>query len=187
MNAITYVFKEAPVAIRNIAEADPQVIGEELAKLTTPDGRLDVHTIPDAARNPANPLHKHFSWDDKIAAAERRLDQARYLVRSIRVVSEDSNRPPMPAYYSLNHGGRAYHTISSVENSASLQVRLLEVGRRDLEAFQRRFHTMSVVCVHIAGAIAAIDEQIAKNKPAGETPPAKKKPAKPPAKKRRGK
>lgn len=179
---IRYVFREQPLTIRSAADADPQKIGEALAALTAADGTLDVHDVPQAARNPRNPLHRHFTWDDHEAAEERRLDQARTLIRSIEVVSE-GNEPPLRAYYSISTEalGRRYHSIASIESSASLQVRLLEVGRRDLLAFQRRFQAMQVVCVHIVAAIDAIDKKIAESKePDGGGSPAKK--ARPPRK-----
>lgn len=53
-------------------------------------GKLHAEEVVDAARPTASPLHHLFTWDDAVAAAERRLDEARQLIRSykVAVVSE---------------------------------------------------------------------------------------------------
>jgi hypothetical protein len=158
---IRYEFK-GPLTIRSAANADPQKIGEALAALTAPDGSLDVHIVPEAARDPASPMHHQFTWDDAEAARERRVDQARELVRSIRVVGV-GNEPPRPAYFSVNIGGRtAYRTLATVETSASLQMRVLEGAIRDLKAFQARYSRLASVCVHIEEAIRAAEAAMAR-------------------------
>lgn len=160
---IQYVWK-TPLTIRSAAQADPQLIGEELAALTLPDGTLHVHDIPEAARNPASAMHHQFTWDDAEAAIERRLDQARHLVRSICAVpDEPSNEPPPRAYFSVNIDGQtAYRTVAAIEDSASLQMRLWEAAMRDLEAFNFRYRRIAAddVCVHIQAAIRAMEAKM---------------------------
>lgn len=41
--------------------------------------------VVDAARDKASVLHEYFEWDDAAAAESHRLDQARALIRSVRV------------------------------------------------------------------------------------------------------
>lgn len=48
-------------------------------------GRLTPELVVEAARDPASPLHSHFEWDDPKAAAAHRLDQARTLIRSVKI------------------------------------------------------------------------------------------------------
>lgn len=57
---------------------------EELAIAN--DGRIDAHIVLDAARDPANPLHACFDWDDKRAGENFRLLQAGILIRKWRGV-----------------------------------------------------------------------------------------------------
>ena len=42
--------------------------------------------VVDDARDPESPLHKHFEWDDEIAASAYRIDKARAIIRSVKVV-----------------------------------------------------------------------------------------------------
>jgi len=43
----------------------------------TPEGLVE------AAKNPSSPIHRYFEWNDKAAANQHRLSQARYYLRSI--------------------------------------------------------------------------------------------------------
>lgn len=48
-------------------------------------GRLTAEQVVQFAADKASPLHPLFTWDDKAAAAEHRLDQARRLIREVYV------------------------------------------------------------------------------------------------------
>lgn len=62
-------------------------------------GILRPEDVVDAARSPSSILHVSFTWDDQRAATERRLEQARQLIRGIRYVRHDSRTStPVVAY-----------------------------------------------------------------------------------------
>lgn len=63
----------------------PETI-KRIRSLEAPDGTLTAETVLDDARDPQSPLHAHFEWDDSKAAEAFRLDQARKLIRSVRLV-----------------------------------------------------------------------------------------------------
>lgn len=48
-------------------------------------GRLIAQAVVDDAKDESSPLHAHFTWDTDKAAAERWLDQARTLIRSVEI------------------------------------------------------------------------------------------------------
>ena len=54
-------------------------------------GRILPKLVVEAARNPRNPLHKEFEWDDRKAAQAQRLERAQTLIREVKltVVYED--------------------------------------------------------------------------------------------------
>lgn len=73
-------------------KTNPQIVGEELARLNERDGCLKAQTVVDEARPELSPLHPEFEWDDLKAAEAFRKDQAAKLIRCIRVVKgEDSD------------------------------------------------------------------------------------------------
>lgn len=56
------------------------------------EGRLTPQAVVDAAKDPDSALHDRFEWDDSKAAAEFRLEQARELIRMVRVQIETDER-----------------------------------------------------------------------------------------------
>lgn len=51
-------------------------------------GRLLPQDVLNAARNPESPIHECFEWNDCLAAESFRLDQARDLIRRVRIEVE---------------------------------------------------------------------------------------------------
>lgn len=93
-----YSFKRGDV--RAVVQGIPaQVIGEHLAALhdRSPDG-LSPALIVDDARSDDSPLHPIFTWDDSVAAEKWRHEEARMLVRHIRVeyVADDGASDKRP-------------------------------------------------------------------------------------------
>lgn len=60
-------------------------VAERLKELERDNGRLAPADVVDAARDPASPLHSHFTWDDSEAAEKYRLMQARTLIRTVKL------------------------------------------------------------------------------------------------------
>src|ERR1700677_2890830 len=48
-------------------------------------GRLTPDLVLLSAQSPDSPLHEHFTWDDTDAARKHRLNEARTLIRSVKV------------------------------------------------------------------------------------------------------
>lgn len=49
------------------------------------DGRLTPESVVEVARSESHPLHSYFTWDDSVAAHKYRVDQARVLIRTVKV------------------------------------------------------------------------------------------------------
>jgi hypothetical protein len=75
-------------------EAD--IAGRELDKLRK-DNKLTTKNVVEAARPAKAPLHPAFTWDDKLAAEHYRRYEARELIRSVYVITEE-NKEPTQAY-----------------------------------------------------------------------------------------
>lgn len=61
-------------------------------KKLTKRGSLTTETVLDDAKNPTSPLHNQFEWDNAVAGQRYRVEQARKLIRSIRLVVTDDKR-----------------------------------------------------------------------------------------------
>ena len=152
MALIKYVFRDDPVAILNAKKADPQRIGAALAKLAEAEnGRLTPSAVVEAARDAKSPLNRHFEWDDAKAAQSYRLDQAREIIRVIRV--DDGSKEPARAFLSVkDDAGVSYRTAEEVSGSIDLQLAVLKQAERDLDAFTRRYNDLRDICDDVSRA-----------------------------------
>jgi hypothetical protein len=157
---IKYTFKDEPLTIKNKAKAAPQKIGEALATIAAAsNGHLTPKAVVSEARNNRSVLHRHFEWDDAVAAEAFRLDQARTLIRSIRVVDDENDETP-PAWVSISDkGGTSYRTLQDVLDSADLQAQALKQAERDLDAFQKRYRQFEDICDVIKSAREIISKR----------------------------
>lgn len=69
-------------------------IAQELERIarSAPDGVLTPSAVVESARDEGSPLHDKFEWDDGVAAEAWRLEQARRLIRTVKVVVETTER-----------------------------------------------------------------------------------------------
>lgn len=147
--AIRYVFREdEPRAFQGGDKADPQKIGEALATISDRSGgHLVPNAVVEAARDRKSPLHRHFEWDDAIAAEKHRLHQARSMIRCINVIDTRTESGVIRAFVSIHDkGGVSYRTMEEVLSSADLQAKILAAAERDLLAFESRYKALEDVC-----------------------------------------
>lgn len=85
-----------PVVGANLNKQDAIVIGTRLQEIERESGSVTAKNVLADARDPSSPLHGYFEWDDRKAANAARLDRARYLIRSVRiVVQSDGQKEPV--------------------------------------------------------------------------------------------
>ena len=151
--------KGEPLRLKNAKHADANEIGAALSEIATKNGgSLQPKNVVDAARSPSNVLHKFFEWNDQIAAEAFRLDQARGLIRIVRV---DVDEEPTRAFFSIkDDAGQCYRPVAAVLNSASLQLALLKAAERDLKAFYERYKVLRELFKPIAEAMRIIKRRI---------------------------
>src|SRR4030095_15180815 len=109
----------------------------------SPDGRPQVPTIIQAAQAEDSPLHRHFTWDDTIAAVLRREDEARRLVASIVVTYVDNRgrEARVPAFISVRReDGRArdYWSAMTLAMDVEQRTRTLWQLKREAAALAKR-------------------------------------------------
>jgi hypothetical protein len=63
-----------------------EAVKAELEAIATANGGiLTPNDVVEAAKNTNSALHDQFTWDTETAAHERRLDQARTIIRSVKI------------------------------------------------------------------------------------------------------
>lgn len=136
---------------------DAQIAGEELERIRTyHNGRLESDMVVEAARDEQNPLHPAFEWNDKRAADAFRVEQAKYLIRSIEVtVAPDQDAKPVRAFVSVvRDDDRSYTSVSHALADPELRHQVLVNALRELEAWRDRYAEL----VELANVFVAIDE-----------------------------
>jgi hypothetical protein len=92
------------------------------------DGLLHPDAVVEAARNPASPLHDFFTWDDTEAAEKYRQDEARQLIRSIKIEVDTGVPVEVRAFVSLSadrQNGAGYRQFTEVMDSEFLRAQLM--------------------------------------------------------------
>lgn len=125
---------------------DAQVVGERLTELQASNGqRLTPRMVVEDARPPDAALHPCFEWDDLRAAELFREDQARAVIRSVRVITDDAETPRMVRAFvnvtemideDVQH---SYVSLARALESEDLRQQLVVQARRDMLAFKERY------------------------------------------------
>lgn len=159
---IKYTFRtDEPLAFKNAKKADAQTIGAALEAIALEHGgRLCPKDVAQAARKRTHPLHPHFEWDDAVAAEAYRADQARAIIRVVRVENEAVEGGTSRAFVSVaDKGGVSYHAAAEVAGSVELQLAVLKAAERDLHAFERRYKELNDICETVRSARESVQER----------------------------
>lgn len=103
-------------------------------------GKLLPSAVVQAARNPDNPLHDKFCWDDTKAATEYRIWQARQLIASIEVIY-DGPEEKSPCFVSLKSDRKdgGYRSVSDVLSDRKLHAEMIRTVIEELKSMQDRY------------------------------------------------
>ena len=136
-----------------------QRAGEQLEALRDQHGGVTAAIVVDDARKKRSPLHGAFEWDDSVAGTAHRLNQARYLLRAIVVVSEKAapTRRPIRAFVhvSADGAGDMYESLEVALSTPEMRAQVLARALRKLEVWRARYEELE----ELAGVFAAIDGQ----------------------------
>lgn len=150
----------------SLSNADAELVGaylEELGQELTPE------VLVSKARNKKSPIHKFFNWDDKSAAQQHRLAQARRLIRSVEIVVEvDHEARRVPMYHSLvvsreSAPSRRYVHFDSIVKDDDSRRAVLDQALNELVTWQKRYRETRDV---FGGVHSAIDEVVELGAPA---------------------
>lgn len=130
-------------------------------------GVLTAGAVVEDARRANSPLHKQFEWDDSVAAQMHRLEQGRYIIRSIEVVYEDAPHvEPQKLYVTTTEpakGGsperKVYRTVEETLKDPVARDELLGNAIRDALSYRKKYHMLS----ELAGVFHALDDFVEKS------------------------
>lgn len=123
------------------AGLDVEKVGETLESLAARFGYLEPALVVREARAVESPLHAAFEWDDKRAGEQFRLQQARYLIREVRVVTEQGEESIEQRVFvnvtTENH--RGYMPVVQVMSDEVLREQVLNKAKNDLLSWRERY------------------------------------------------
>ena len=130
----------------------------------TIDGSVDIKQIVSNSEPKDAPLHCEFEWNNRIAGAKWRLEQARKLVQSIEYVP--ANSPPVRKYHSVEmvvtknkreiKQVRAFRSIDSIMACPDLRAEILLQAIREVHALRKKYAALQ----ELSQVWAALDKTI---------------------------
>ncbi len=134
-----------------------------LEALRDQDGYLRPESVVAAARDPDSPLHSYFTWDDVDAAHKHRLDQARALIRSVRVEIKVEERTIKSICYvrdpSLPAREQGYASITSIRPRSEVAFEVVSAELARAEAALERAHKVADA-LGLDAEIAAMHDKV---------------------------
>lgn len=124
-----------------------KAIAERLEKIAgLSGGRITPDAVLLDAKSPKSPLHDQFDWDDSSAAKQWRLQQARELIRSVRVeITTESRTVSTVRYVRDPSAGEAqgYVEVAKLRDDKSLAVEALQGEIRQANAMVARARSIA--------------------------------------------
>lgn len=113
-----------------------------------------------AARNAKSPVHKLFEWNNKRAADEHRLVQARCMINSLEVEIITPKGKPTNVVAFIRSSNLGKHVAIAEASHTELDARMKKCWR-DMLRFRTKYKGMAIIGEVIA-AIEAVDQRLAR-------------------------
>lgn len=137
---------QAEWRIKGVYKADPQKVADEIG-----NDRITPQEVLELARNEDSELHKCFEWDDSVAAEKFRLKQAQMILISLVFKKSEEHEPVR--VYQITSERNTYHPTQKLLVMEDEYQNLLRRAKNELEAFQRKYRTLS----ELEAVLEAID------------------------------
>jgi hypothetical protein len=134
---------------------DPTVVAKHLHQLERRYGALSPAIVVEEASAETSPLHRYFEWDNTVAAAKFREEQARGLLRAVLMESDAEPGVNIRAFLMIdtNEGGAYVNTVRALSDSQMAE-QVLARAKAELRAFKAKYAHLQ----KLHKVIAAIEE-----------------------------
>jgi hypothetical protein len=134
-----------------------------LEALRDQDGILRPESVVAAAKDPASPLHNYFTWDDVEAAHKYRLDQARALIRSVKIEITVEERVVKSVAYVRDPGlpahAQGYTPVASIRPRSEVAYEVVAAELARAESALERAHKVADV-LGLDAEISAMHDKV---------------------------
>lgn len=135
-----------------LSDKDAEIVGPELRRIAEQHGdAFQPADVVEDARPKDSALHPYFEWDDRAAASQHRIQQARNLVGAVElhIVVQPLDSPPISTQVRLIHHVSApqndggveprYVTIDTVRQKPDYAMQVVTNANRELVAWANRY------------------------------------------------
>lgn len=117
----------------------------QLQSIYDDHGKLTAQIVLDEARAETHPLHDQFEWDNDIAGERWRHQQARELIRSVRVIykpaTEQEPERSVRAFHAVRReDGHVYEPAGTIAHDPVLKQIVLQDMEREWQQLKRRYN-----------------------------------------------
>jgi len=144
-----YEWKEGAQRNRVAREHDPQVVGLHIEKLRQErGGYLKPEDLLADATTKDSPIHTCFTWNERQAAYQHRLNEARWLLRNLTVTRVFVNHkvietaPQRPFVRVVDRNEDLFTSIDDAMSKESERRQLVERALAELKGWRRRYGTL---------------------------------------------
>ena len=148
------------------AKIAAQIVGIRLEKIRKLNrGALTAKIIVNDARPKRSLLHSSFEWNDAAAAELHREQQAREIIRHVRIIVVQELQPVQKRVYihvEDSKRGPCYVNIAQALNDHDLRAQMLDNALSELKAFQTKYAELKELA-KVFDEIKAIESGIDNN------------------------
>lgn len=150
-----------------------QVAGKELVRIQKEHGCVRPELVVDESRPDTAPLHEEFTWDDSVAGENWRLEEARRIIRSVRIISPDmppAEQPVIRAFLNVtatdtekDFEGQAYLSYPKIRKSPDYRQQVLNQAMNELNQWKQRYQDYKDTFLsNVFDAIETVEAEFAK-------------------------
>ena len=131
---------------QSLGKVSAQIAGDEIQRITDRNGGcIKPHNIVAESRSITSPIHRCFEWNNKIAADKYRIEQAKYMLRSIVVVQQVPDDEPLlvRAFVSIKENDEPVYTpIHRAVSDPDQWEFVLASAYEELKAWRQKYKTL---------------------------------------------
>ena len=123
-------------------------------------GMLLVDDVLSEAKSADSPLHKHFEWDDSVAAEAHRRYQARVLIQKCHITLVESEPTKVRAFVSLQSDrdtGGGYRLTTTVMSDDEMREELMHDMQLTIARWTKQMHLLDSITTDL---ILQLEERV---------------------------
>lgn len=149
------------------SKADAEMIGPQLGEIAK-RGAVTAQDVVDVARSANSPLHRFFEWNNDKAANLYRVEQARNMLRSIKVKYEERGEERITRAFQIAASAkerdgtlREYKAFSVLHGDRAVAVHMMRNALKELVHWRERYEAHQDDWERVGAAFVGTFQQVA--------------------------